>query len=207
MVIYRVFSLEILAIASPSGHNVSHPHAVMDKLHAILGPVGFVERFVEHRQMSFCPIVRFLPSQALFVATAVALVSSGYTCHAGIVLPQPVSFDTHDLQSSLSSGTGASATSHSRNTQQQRSANERHQPGPWPGPLVLMNTNLPMGHSSSSSSSSVAGGGGDLGAATSSFRVTIGPHNGPPLRKLAEDEMLSLPDPPGNELLRPPQQS
>ena len=140
-------------------------------------------------------------SLAIWIAFAVVLHSDARTAHAGIQLPQQVGFDAKDLEQSLDDEAGAGSSSSSqRNSDSWPPTNNDDQPNP----LGLLNSPLPTSNSSSSSSSSSAGGATGSGVVLCLFNGTIALTDDACLGRLAEDHGLSLPDPPGTDLLRPP---
>jgi hypothetical protein len=135
--------------------------------------------------------------------TAFALVVpllSGSACHAGILLPQPVDFDVNDLERQFNGDDGSAgavpANSHSPTLPNKENGEKPER----------LKATLPTGNSSSSSSSSTssAGGAPGSGIVLCLFNSTIAIADGAPLGRLAEDRGLTLPDPPGTDLLRPP---
>jgi hypothetical protein len=140
-----------------------------------------------------------LPLAALCVQLSVGASNS----LAGILMPEQVSFGASDLDRALEQGTPSSST---RQSSSRRSSHE------WPsdqgdrpsGPLELANT-LPTGNTSSSTSSSSAGGAVGSGVVICLLNGTLMLNDDSPLGSLAEDHGFSLPEPPGTDLLRPPQ--
>ena len=142
----------------------------------------------------YCPAV---------IAVAVAVLSSYGTAYAGIIVPQPISFDAQDLERSLSSGTGAGVPSTSSHAPL-CPASPGHQPS---DPLGLLKSTLPAENSSSSSSSTATGSSVGAGVAVCCCQAFVVVADDPSLGQLPEDHGLSLPDPPGTSLLRPPRRS
>jgi hypothetical protein len=150
---------------------------------------------------------RVLP--LLIIATLSMMLS---TCasesQAGILLPQQVSFDSSDLERALDAGpstatSGAtSSSSTSRRTSHEWPPSDSDQPT---NPLELVKSSLPTSNSSSSTSTSSAGGAVGSGVVLCAFNNTLTLRDDSPLGQLAEDHGLALPEPPGTDLLRPPQ--
>jgi hypothetical protein len=128
---------------------------------------------------------------------AVFLTFSG-TCTAGILLPEEISFDTQDLERHFNGDEDGAGSVPSKSPVQTSNEN-----GKTPNRLKAT---LPTGNSSSSSTSSTssAGGAAGPGIVLCLFNSTIAIADDSPLGRLAEDRGLSLPDPPGTDLLRPP---
>lgn len=147
---------------------------------------------------------RLLTPALAFAAFCVAAACAS-DCLAGILLPQQISVDANDLERFLADGSSQSSTGTS-------SPARRHSAN-WPGdqrdepssPLELAQS-LPTGGSSSSTTSSPAPGGAvGSGVVVCLLNSTLALNDDSPLGTLAEDHGLSLPDPPGTDLLRPPQ--
>jgi hypothetical protein len=140
-----------------------------------------------------------LPLLAIFaMGLGLSLASAG---EAAIVGPAPVSFDQKDLDKSLNdskAGCGSSAPDHFRHVPSDE--RDRNSDG-----LDRVKAALPVGQGSSSSSSSSAGGGATSGAMPCVFNSTVATSDDSPLGHLADDHGFTLPDPPGTDLLRPPQ--
>ena len=143
-----------------------------------------------------------IAAASMLFAVAVVLHGDAPVSNAGILLPQEVGFDANDLERALSEDGTAGAATSSRGRESQSwppRENDKEQ-----NPLGLLNSPLPMGNSSPSSSSSSAGGAVGSGIVLCLFNSTIAIADDAPLGRLAEDHGLSLPDPPGTNLLRPP---
>ena len=128
-----------------------------------------------------------------------AFASWAGTAQAGILLPEQVGFDAKDLERSLSDEGAGSSRSSKNETPSWPSDNDDQQRTP----LGLLKSSLPTSSSSSSSSSSGSGAVGS-GVVLCIFNSTITIDDDAPLSRLAESHGLSLPDPPGTDLLRPP---
>jgi hypothetical protein len=138
-------------------------------------------------------------------AICVLLSVRATPCHAGILLPQQVSFGESDLVESLDSA----SRSHSGTS----SVPSRHRSHEWPAqdgnepstPLELASS-LPTGNTgSSSTSNSSTGGAIGSGVVFCVLNGTLSLRDDSPLGHLAEDHGFSLPEAPGTDLLRPPQ--
>jgi hypothetical protein len=136
------------------------------------------------------------------LATAMFWLANAGTVSAGIIAPQQFAFSADDLASSLNAGAGAGAasTSPSRGDSQGRPLTNGDQPT---DPLSWVDSHLPVGSTSSSTSTSSSGGVGS-GPVVCVLQSRITLRDDSPLGQLAEDHGLSLPDPPGTDLLRPP---
>ena len=146
----------------------------------------------------------------LTLAAICVLVSACATeCHAGILLPQQVSFGESDLEKAVSStdsnrgqqAAGASSSSSNRHRSPDWPASDSDQPS---SPLELAKS-LPTGGSTSSTSTSSTGGAIGSGVVFCVLNGTIALQDESPLGQLSEDHGFSLPAPPGTDLLRPPQ--
>jgi hypothetical protein len=140
-----------------------------------------------------------------FAALCVLGSACASTAFAGILLPQQISFDADDIEQILASessqaSTGASSSS-SRRHLPEWPAKDQGQPS---SPLELANS-LPTSTSSSTTSSPAPGGAVGSGVVLCLLNNTITVQDDSPLGMLAEDHGFSLPDPPGTDLLRPPQ--
>lgn len=142
------------------------------------------------------------PLPAILAVALVMLFVSVNAAQAGILLPQPIGFDAKDLDQSLSDNhaSGSSSSSTPQESQQWPPSDNDQQPSP----LGLLNAPLPAGHSSSNTSTSSSGGAAGSGMALCLLNGTISVTDDLALGRLAEDHGLSLPDPPGTDLLRPP---
>jgi hypothetical protein len=118
--------------------------------------------------------------------------------HAGILTPQQIGFDAEDLERSLS-GEQSGSSSVPYNAPTGPAGKDQDQ---RPSPMELLKDSLPGGQSSSSSSSSTGGAGGTGSVFALSNTIILVDDSF--LRRLPEDHGLSLPDPPGTDLLRPP---
>jgi hypothetical protein len=123
---------------------------------------------------------------------------------AAILPPEQIDFSASDLERSIrDDSSGAGATSDSRNSDPSQSDEQSQQQQL----INLLQSNLPSGGSSagsSSTSSSSSGGSSSANAIGWSLNSTIAIRDDAPLGRLPEDHGLSLPDPPGTDLLRPP---
>lgn len=126
------------------------------------------------------------------------------TTFAGILLPDQISFEADDIEQYLADNNSQGSTSSS-------SSPARHRSPAWPdensnepsSPLELANS-LPTGTSSGTTSSPSPSGAVGSGAVLCVLNSTINLQDDSPFGTLAEDHGLSLPDPPGTDLLRPP---
>jgi hypothetical protein len=146
---------------------------------------------------------------------ALAMLAAASTCEAGILLPEQVTFNENDLERALENGgrnlaaglaprdtsCSSSSTPIRRINRDWWNENERDENRPF----ELANYhNSPTGSSSSSTSTSSGGGAPGSGAVVCLLSGTLNLRDDSPLGHLAEDHGLSLPDPPGTDLLRPP---
>jgi len=149
---------------------------------------------------------------------AFAMLAAASTCDAGILLPEQVTFNEQDLAASLATHGAASASSPDTrhptpDTSSSATPIRRIQRDWWNEnerdenrPFELANYhNSPTGSSSSSTSTSSVGGAPGSGGVVCLLSGTLNLRDDSPLGTLAEDHGLSLPDPPGIDLLRPPQ--
>lgn len=136
-----------------------------------------------------------------------AMLSAASTCQAGILMPEQVTFDEQDLAASLAtrdsaqSSSAASAATPVRRIERDWWSDEERDENQ---PFELAKSNLPTGSTSSSTSPSPVGGATGSNVVCLLSTSLILPDDSP-LGQLAEDHGLSLPDPPGTDLLRPPQ--
>jgi len=157
---------------------------------------------------------RHLPS-LLLAGICMLAMQAASTCQAGILMPEQVTFDEQDLAASLATRESASSTDTRHPTPDTCSSSStplrRIQPDWWNQenqdenvPFELTKSKLPTGttSSSTSSSSSVAGAAGSSVVCLLSTPLNL--RDDSPRGQLAEDHGLSLPDPPGTDLLRPP---
>ena len=131
---------------------------------------------------------------AMFIAVFSATAARG-----GILLPEQVGFSAADIDRSLESSSTAGSTSTGEHSSQNLPATDRDEKS---NPLGLLKSTLPTSNSSSSSSSSAGGIGS--GSVVCLLNATIALQDDASLGQLAEDHGLSLPEPPGTDLLRPP---
>jgi hypothetical protein len=140
----------------------------------------------------------------VFVAALILLLSSTSVVQAAILMPEQIGFSANDLEGSFTNddaSAGAGSTS-SRNNSQPAPSNDESEQKEL---LGLLHANLPSGGGTSAgSSSSSSGGSANSGAICWSAVNTIATRDDAPLGRLAEEHGLSLPDPPGTDLLRPP---
>lgn len=144
------------------------------------------------------------PALALAAICVLGSVCASKT-FAGILLPQQVTFDEEDLAQDLAAGLAPRSSSASTSTSTRRHipatpVEDSNEPD---NPLELANS-LPTGTSSTTSSPSPGGAVGS-GVVLCVLNSTLVLHDDSPLGTLAEDHGFSLPDPPGTDLLRPPQ--
>lgn len=139
-------------------------------------------------------------SMSAIAVAIVALLSIVTTCDAGIVLPQQIGFEEKDLENALDDAKTGRASSTSSNSQEWPTKDR----GNNQNPSELLKSPIPLGNSSSSSSSSSVGGAAGSGVVLCLFSNTITIADDSSLGRLPEDHGLSLPDPPGTDLLRPP---
>lgn len=151
--------------------------------------------------MRFCRLtLQGLLRPTTVAATAIVLgLFAASVAHAGIVAPSQIGFSAEDLEQSLKPGGAGTASSSGRDSQSSPT-NQQHDP------VGLFRSSLPTSNSSSSSSSSSVGVGGS-GSGVYVSNTTIILQDDPPLGRLSEDRGLSLPDPPGTDLFRPPRVS
>lgn len=137
---------------------------------------------------------------ALAVAALAVLLTDASFARAGILAPQQVNFGLSDLDRALADR-GAAGSSSS-------SADSRETPFPFGDrdshDSDLPKLGMPVGHSTSTSTSSSTGVGAGSGIVLCLFSSTITITDDATLGRLPEDHGLSLPDPPGTDLLRPP---
>ena len=147
----------------------------------------------------------YLP-HLMIAALCVVISACASQSVAGILVPQQVSFDASDLERALAQGpsnsSAGSSSVPSRRPSHEWPADENQRPT---SPLELANS-LPTSGGSSSTSTSPSGAVGS-GVVVCVLNGTLALRDDSPLGKLAEDHGFSLPDPPGTELLRPPQPS
>lgn len=150
---------------------------------------------------------RLLLPLLMLAALSVMLSASATNCQAGILMPQQVSFDANDLERALDAGpstaSAGATSSSSRRTSHEWPPSDSDQPS---NPLEFVKS-LPTSNSSSSTSTSSAGGAVGSGVVLCAFNNTLTLRDDSPLGQLAEDHGFSLPEPPGTDLLRPPQAS
>jgi hypothetical protein len=137
------------------------------------------------------------------LAAIILLTLEGRSAHAGIVAPEAIDFGADDLERSLYDGSGGACAAPS----------ESESPSPLPTDdcarlalLGLLNnsSSLPTGGSSPSSSSSTSGAYGSGAMIPCVISGLCNMHGDAQINQLAENHGLSLPDPPGTDLLRPP---
>ena len=152
-------------------------------------------------RMCGCRLMRYdsSPLPIAILAAVVVMLCSASVASAGILMPQQVGFDEKDLDQALSAG-AAGASSHREHSRQwPPTDNDRES-----NPLDLLNSSLPTSSSSSGTSTSSAGGAVGSGVVLCVLNNAITTRDDSPLGQVAEDHGLSLPDPPGTDLLRPP---
>jgi hypothetical protein len=146
---------------------------------------------------------QILPTLISVAAIAVSL--HGSIAQAAIQLPDQIGFSTTDLERALSNNasSGAGATSGQSDSRRNRSDDDNQEREL----LGLQDANLPSGGGSSgSSTNSSSSGGSSANAIDLLVNSTIAIRDDSPLGRLAEYHGLSLPDPPGTDLLRPPRE-
>jgi hypothetical protein len=140
---------------------------------------------------------------AIGFAALIVSLSRATAVQAGILFPQQADFTADDLERSLTESAGAGSTSGGSDSQPEPSHDDSE-----PHDLLgLQQANLPSGGGStggSSTSSSSSGGSTSASAIGWSVNNTIAVADESTLGRLAEDHGLSLPEPPGTLLLRPP---
>jgi hypothetical protein len=138
------------------------------------------------------------------IASLLLSMSSAATVHAGILQPDEIKFTAEDLERSLSIHESYGAGSSSRHSDFHPASNDERDQRELFG---LKQANLPSSGSSpgsSSSSSSTTSGSMTAGAIASTVNYSSAIRDDSPLGRLAEGLGLTLPDPPGTDLLRPP---
>ncbi len=149
-------------------------------------------------------IAKLLPAAVLMAAVAIALGCAN-RASAGIIAPQQIGMNAEDLAKWLADKADDGAGS-SESTSQARENSKRL---PLDGhdlpvdPLGLHESQTPLGSNSSSSSTSSTGGPSSV-PVVCVLDDAIATPDASPLGRLAEDHGLSLPVPPGTDLLRPP---
>jgi hypothetical protein len=137
------------------------------------------------------------------IVVAAALTAS-FACpehaSAGIIAPQHLNFSSDDLAKALQDmGSGSTSSSApGRRNSPRLPVSEGDQPA---NPLGLFDSSLPSGGTSTSGSPS---GAGAAGAAVSTLSSCLLLQDDLPLERLAVEQGLCLPDPPGTDVLRPP---
>ena len=142
-------------------------------------------------------------SSAVVLAATIALLACASGAQAGILVPQPVGFSEGDLEKSLTVKNADSASTSSSSDRKSQLPSQNSDDNS-PNPLGLLKGHLPIGGNSSSGSSSSSAGGVGANMLVCSLNNTITIVKDPTLSRIAEDHGLSLPDPPGTDLLRPP---
>lgn len=147
-------------------------------------------------------VQQILPAIVVFAVAAVWL-GCAENAGAGIIAPQQMDFNADDLAQSLQDGAGAGASSTSSSPNR---PNSQRLPLVYNDeqidPLSWLDSHLPSGGTTSSSTSTSAGGAVSTFVCALGSTIALGDDS--PLGQLAEDHGLSLPDPPGTDLLRPP---
>jgi hypothetical protein len=137
---------------------------------------------------------------AVIAISMTALLTAAPICKAGIIAPAPPAFGQKDLDQALADQTAACDNAAQKNSPsmppEDRDQNR--------GPSDHLKTAIPVNQSSSSSSSSSGGGPLGIGAAFCALGTTNLSADDSLLGRLPEDHGLSLPNPPGTDLLRPP---
>jgi hypothetical protein len=138
---------------------------------------------------------------AFVAASTIVLLAIGQECKAGIISPAPIGFDDKDLDRELASSKSNCGAAAPKNSEQSplEDGDQNHNPS-----SDHLNTAIPLNQSSSSSSSSSTGGPAGSGAAFCTLSTTTANADDSLLGRLPEDQALSVPNPPGTDLLRPP---
>ncbi len=155
--------------------------------------------------------MRRLMMPLVSVAVVSAMLSIAVSrCHAGILRPAQVTYGVTDLEKALDGGNALAASLATRSSDSSSSSSRRtthdwpsNDPNQPTNPLELVKSSMPTGSSSGTSTSSTGGAIGS-GVVICALNGTLTLRDDSPLGSLAEDHALSLPDPPGNQLLRPP---
>jgi hypothetical protein len=143
-----------------------------------------------------------LASAIILVVALIVSVSAGSVAQAAILLPDQIDLSADDLERTLSSDATGSAGSPSRRCNSDSLPSDNSdKPSER---LSLLQGQVPGGGASSNGSSSSVGGNTTVGTVGNPLATTIALRDDAPLGRLAEDQGLSLPDPPGSDLLRPP---
>jgi hypothetical protein len=138
----------------------------------------------------------------LIGVAAIAVSLHGSIAQAAIQLPDQIGFSTTDLERALSTSASSGAGTSSGQSDSRQHSDDDNQEREL---LGLQDANLPSGGGSSgSSTNSSSSGGFSANAIGWLVNSTIAIRDDSPLGRLAEDHGLSLPDPPGTDLLRPP---
>jgi hypothetical protein len=175
-------------------------------------PVVYKRRFAEcgidFGVVEGSGLMRRVVVPILALAAMCVLLSARATqCHAGILVPQQVSFGESDLEKAVNSAasthgaSGASSSSSNRHRSPDWPTSDSNQPS---SPLELAKS-LPTGGSTSSTSTSSTGGAIGSGVVFCVLNGTLTLRDESPLGQLAEDHGFCLPEAPGTDLLRPPQ--
>jgi hypothetical protein len=148
------------------------------------------------------PVPTLCPSASRppFFAVCLAIGVSPVVARAGVLLPDPVSFDATDLAKALSAAPAPQSTA----APETSSKWPDHNGEPSPDPTSGLKGNLPTGSNSSngSSSSSTSSGGAGVSDCNLSCSVIIAADD--LLFRIVADFGLDVPDPPGTVRLRPP---
>lgn len=148
--------------------------------------------------MSNAFILRHRAASAVFAVALVGFFATAH-CEGGLLFPDELKFDHEDLERALNDKTASGTSSRVPVDAPCDDGTENQRP-------ELINTAMPSGNSSSSSSSSSSSGGvfgSGLAICISVIKTVIS--DDAVLGRLTEDHGLFLPDPPGTDLLRPPQ--
>lgn len=140
-----------------------------------------------------------------------AMLCAASKCQAGILMPEQVTFDEQDLDNDLAAGLSQRSSSSAAATSSSSTSVRRIQRDWWNQehrdeniPFELTKSKLPTGTTSSSTSSSSSVAGATSSTVVCLLSAPLNLRDDSPLGQLAEDHGLSLPDPPGSDLLRPP---
>lgn len=138
---------------------------------------------------------------AMVAAAAGVVLSCASLSKAAIVTPTPIGFDAKDLDRTLNDNKAGCGSS-SKNSQQfpleDRDQNSRHS--------EHLKAAIPSSQNSSSSSTTSTCGPAGSGVSLCMFNSTITIADNFLLGRLPAEHGLSLPDPPGTDLLRPPRE-
>jgi hypothetical protein len=157
---------------------------------------GLMRTLTTGSRMSAPSTLRPSSLAAITIAAMVVVFAGANTSKAGILVPEQISFGDKDLERELQNNEASSTSA--PHTLPSPTEQDRHR-----NPFAHLNDSLPNSQSSGSSSSTGGGVTGG-GVALALLSGTIAPADDPSIGRLPEDHGLSLPNPPGTDLLRPP---